>query len=329
MKTYTLKIIDPTTKTPLLFITEKEGFQIEGSISYYDIGSQSSFNSFSIYNIDSKIDIDKFKGAQVFLELGFEPSGLTNLLKFEVSRIQKSLVLQGFIFDCVADLTAMPNLKYDFKVMPYLETNNNQSNDKEVIFFKKNTSLYDFVKTTLAKYSKIDILPFDSNIQGIQNKTQDLNFIFDPMKTNILESLNNFILEWSLTNYKTPLRIISTLNGFVLGYDYFNSKTKDFQDQIKASLLSLKTINLTPNYMIQAPISKNINELDIQTIILPQVKCGSILNISNPLIFKDLREIPYISKVTGLFYVNSLNIVFNFHDPNPLSWTALYHLIKL
>lgn len=315
----------------LLDISNEEGFQIETSLSFYDIANSSNFNTLTIYNLSSKTNLKKFENADIEIQAGFNKNGILELQGIDIKKVQNTIILKGKIFDLIQDFTNPPDRKFIFRIAPFSYNETNSSNgEDEIIVFKKNSSFFDFAKDTLKRFANIELLVLSENIKTIKNTTQDLNFVFNPKKNDILNSLNDFIV----TNSKSlnnPLSLISTQVGIMLSYDFLNVSDDDFIKNIQKDMNSIKdNFVITENLLLAPPIRPSPKQLEIQTILLPKIRVGSILQIEKDLIFNDTaRKTPYLEDIKGTYYVRSLNIVLNYQDNNPLSWSNLFSLVKI
>lgn len=329
-KAYQIKITKDNI--PLLNITEQEGFQIESSISFYDISNSANFNTLTIYNLESSINLKKFENADIEVIAGFEKNGVLDLQGIDTKKTNKTLILKGKIYDLIQDFTTPPDRKFIFRIAPfsYDENTTTTQEENEIIVFKKNTSFFDFASDTLKRFANIELLALSESIKTIKNTTQDLNFVFNPKKNDILTLLNDFIVLNS-KSLKNPLSLTATQLGIMLTYNYLNIPSKDFIDNIKKDMNSIQdNFTITENLLLTPPTRPDINELEIQTILLPKVRVGSILQIQKNLIFNDTaRKTPYLEGIQGTYYVRANNIILNFADANPLSWSNLFSLVKI
>lgn len=329
-KTYQIKI--SKEGEPLLFITQDNQIQIETSISFYDIANSSNFNTLTLYNLSSNTNLKKFQNAEIEVLAGFEKNGVLDLQGIDTKKTNTTLILKGKIFDLIQDFTNPPDRKFIFRIAPFSYDDNTSTNEKEneIIVFKKNTSFFDFANDTLKRFANIELVALSDSLKTIKNTTQDLNFVFNPKKNDILNSLNDFIVTNS-KSLKNPLSLTYSQLGIMLTYDFLNTSNKEFIDNIKKDLSSIKdNFVITENLLLAPPTRPNINELEIQTILLPKVRVGSILQIEKNLVFNDTaRKTPYLEGIQGTYYVRANNIILNYADSNPLSWSNLFSLVKI
>lgn len=328
-KAYKIKISKDGEE--LLNITDENQIQIESSISFYDIANSTNFNTLTIYNLSSNTNLKRFENAEIEILAGFNKNGVLDLQGIDTKKTNATLILKGKIFDLIQDFTNPPDRKFIFRIAPFsYDTTNSDDKDNEIIVFKKNTSFFEFAQNTLKRFVNIELNALSESIKSIKNTTQDLNFVFNPKKNDILNSLNDFITTNS-KSLQNPLSITTTQKGLLLTYDFFNSTNKDFIENIKKDLNLIKdNFVITENLLLTPPTRPNINELEIQTILLPKVRVGSILQIEKNLTFKDTsRKIPYLEGIQGTYYVRANNIILNYADSNPLSWSNLFSLVKI
>lgn len=332
MRVYSLMISTPDGK-PYITLTEKDNYQIVTSISTVDIENTNTFNIIEIYNANSIFTEKDLSGYSIIFECGYEEDGISKLQGFDTKKIMKKPILKSYIWDIIDDFSSPPENKVIIRAYPIPKNNINTNNtgNNISILFKKNTYLFDFVKDFMNQYSNSEIIAITDNIKTISNKTNDLTFTYNPNDLGVLNSLNLFIRTFCKNNSKVPLSIIATTSGYVLGYDVNNSLPSNIESELISSFNTLDQFTLDTQMIIKPPSFQGPTIIQLQTILLPSIKVGSILNIKENVAVQKTTDIKFNKnqKATGLWYVKSVSYNVSIYDSAPAAFSNIMELIKI
>lgn len=336
MKAYTLKIIDPLTNVEIVKITEKNGYHIETTISNVALSSADSLNIINIYNANMLFQSRLIQDKLLILEAGLVQDGLTQLQSYNPLKLTPKVILQGYVYDVINDFSGIPNPKTIIRTAAYPRDKLQDSNDEVVVVFKKNDNFYNFINDVAKKYCNITIDTPLQSIKHIVNKVQDLTFRFNARDIQVLTQLDNFIRTTSSTmNSKVPIMLSTSQTGYILVYDYRVIEDKELKAEVTSSL-SLDQFTLDTSMILKAPSITEVNKIQLQTVLLPSVKVGSIININKDILFSNSNPThriydqgKVVESIKGLWYVIGINHSLSYMSSNPISYSSLLECIKL
>lgn len=337
MKAYTLKIIDPITNIELLKITEENGYQIEANITNVALSDADSLNVINIYNANSLFDPKILQDKLLIFEVGLKSNGLAKLHGYDLNKLSIKPILRGYVYDIINDFSTIPNPKTIIRTAAFPRNKLNINNEKTIVIFKKNDNFYNFVNDVAKTYCNINIEASVESIKHIVNKIQDIVFEFDSRDIQVLSQLSNFITTTSKTlNSNVPIILSTNQTGFVLTYDYRSTTVKELKKELTEAL-SKPEYTIDTSMILKAPSITEVNKLQLQTVLLPSIKVGSIINIDNPkLAFSssnlDARineQGKIVNSIKGIYFVSGINHSISYFSSSPLAYSSLIELIKV
>lgn len=331
MRVYNLTISTPEG-VPFIKLSEKDNYQIVASISTTDISATNTYNVIEIYNANSIFSDIDLKDYQIVLECGYEEDGISKLQGFDTKKIMKKPILKGFIWDVMNDFSSPPQNKTILRTRPFSlnKVNTNTTGKTISIIYKKNTYLFDFVKDVLNQYGGMSIEPMIESIRTISNKTNDIVFQYNPNSSDLIKQLDNFIQK-EVNKQGLILGIFASTSGYVLGYNIRSSLPSDIQNEIKQSFATLPQNILDTQMIIKPPSFLNATTMQVQTILLPSIKVGTILNIKDEIAVKKTTDSKFQleQKATGYWYVKSVSYNVSIYDSAPAAYSNIMELIKI
>lgn len=332
MRVYTLTISTPEG-VPLIRLTEKDNYQIVTSISTVDIENTNKFNIIEVYNANSIFTETDLSGNLITFECGYEEDGISKLQGFDTKKIMKKPILKSYIWDIIEDFSSPPQNKVIIRTnpIPKPKINTNTTGNTVSLLFKKNTYLFDFVKDFMNQYANAEVTAMIENVKTISNKTNDLTFTYNPNDLGVINKFNSFIRTFCVNNSKAPLSIIATTSGYSLGYDINNSLPGDIKSELQTAFNTLPQNILDTQMIIKPPSFQGPTLMQIQTILMPSVKVGTILNIKEDVAVKKTTDIKFDKnqKATGFWFVKSVSYNISIFDSAPAAFSNIMELIKI
>lgn len=332
MRVYTLTISTPDGK-PYIVLTEKDNFQIISSIQSYNIGYTDQYTLIEIYNATSLFNKKDLSGYSIVLECGYSQDGISELQGFDTKKIMKKPILKSYIWDIIDDFSSPPENKSIIRCAPIKKNDINKNNKiKDItIIFKKNTYLFDFVKDFMNQYMNASIETNITSIKTISNKTNDISFTYNPNRLDVLKQFNEFIKTFCKNISKLPVVIKSTIDGYELTYDTYAAKPDDVSDELKNIYNSMPQYILDPQCIISPPSFLNPTLIQIQTILLPSIKLGTVVNIKDRV---DIRKatawtFDSMQKISGYWSVQKVSYNISIYDSAPAAFSNIMELTKI